>query len=236
MQQRATRKKKKKRVHENRKKRVWRGNQLKNKPSYEGGQYAGGRKKGTKNLKKLDNGNLLNQHGIEFTPEEKKALESAANRANQVRNKMLASEAALPRLVAGQDTGQTVASLQAMGKESDFIITRKSKSLQRFKTKEDYYNYLDNLKRVSSPKYMEERVRLYKRNHIQALKNTFGHAADDIIHKIRWMPQAEYMRLLQQDEMLEIGFIYDPGDLDGRLNVIRAAFGMKLKEESMPNV
>ena len=201
----------------------WHGGKKKDRVSYEGGQYEGGRKPGKKNLVRLDNGNLRNQYGVEFTPEEKKALESAVNTANRKRMQMLEKEGALPRLKGGKDTGDFVRSLQTMGKESDFILSRKSKSMQRFKSKEDYEIYLDNVRRVSSPEYLEERTRLYKRNHMQALENVFGDEAKGVIMKIRMMKPEDYRRLLQSDEDMEIGFIYDPSQASARLEQIKAS-------------
>lgn len=201
--------------------------------TYEGEQYTGGRVKGRKNLKKLDNGNLLNQFGIEFTLDERKALERIVNSVNQKRVKMLEEEGSLPRLVGGKDTGDKVRSLQLMGKESDFIIARRSKSLQQFKTKEQYYNYLDNLKKINSPTYIDDRVRMYKRNHMKAIENVFGDDAKDVLMKIRMMKPKEYMELIQSDEMLEVSYVYDPSARAGKLNQIRASLGMKLKDEDM---
>lgn len=210
---------------------VWRGNQKKStRPSFENQQYRGGREKGHKNLKKVDGG-VVNQHGIMFTDAEKKALETAVNTANRKRKRMLEQEGSLPRLVGGKDTGDTVSSLQAMGKESDFIIARKSKSLQRFKSKEDYTRYMKNLKMVNSPDYIDNRTRLYKRNHMKAIENVFGDDAKDVLMKIRMMKPEEYRRLLQSDEMLEVNFVYDPSAKAGKLNQIRASLGMNLKEE-----
>lgn len=200
-------------------------------PTYEGQQYTGGRKPGTKNLKKLETGNLLNQHGVIFTPEQKKALESAVNRANRKRVKMLKEEGNLPRMVAGRETGDTVLSLQLMGKESDFILARKSKSLQRFKSEKEYEKYMRNLERVLSDDYITDRVRLYKRNHMKALENVFGDDARDVMMKIRMMKPKDYMKMIQSDEMLEVTFVYDPSDASGKLNQIRASLGMKLKED-----
>ena len=144
-----------------------------------------------------------------FTPEEKKALESAVNTANRKRAKMLKQEATLPRRVMGVDTGDTVGSLQLMGKESDFILARKTKSLQRFKTREDYDRYMANLHRVNQKDYITERVKLYKRNHMQALDNVFGDEAKDVKMKIRMMKPKDYMKMIQSDEMLEISYIYE---------------------------
>ena len=203
----------------------------KNQKSYEGGQYRGGRKSGRKNLIKTESG-VVNQHGVSFTTDEKKALEQAVNRANAKRKKMLKQEAQLPRKIAGVETGDTVASLQLMGKESDFILQRKSKSLQRFKTKEEYNRYMRNLERVNSKDYITERIRLYKRNHMKAIENAYGDEAKDVVMKIRMMKPDDYMRLVQSDESLEINYIYDPSMRSGKLNQMRASLGMKLKEES----
>lgn len=208
---------------------VWKGGK-RGRPSFEGEQYRGGRKKGAGNLSRV-NGGYKNQHGITFSEAEKKALESAVNRANYKRKKMLAEEANLNRLVGGKDTGQKVGQLQLMGKESDFIIARKTKSLQRFKSKDDYNRYMKNLERVNSPGYVDDRTRLYKRNHMKAIENVFGDDAKDVIMKIRMMKPEDYRKMIQQDENLEVSYIYDPSAAAGKLNQIRASLGMKLKEE-----
>ena len=208
----------------------------KNKPRYEGQQYRGGRTKGRKNLKKLDGGGLLNQHGVIFTPEEKKALERAVNTANSKRTRMLKEEAKMPRMLNGRETGQSVGQLHLMGKESDFILARKSKSLQRFKTHDDYERYMKNLHRVNSKDYVTERIKLYKRNFNKTLTSVFGYDdTKDIQMKIRMMKPDDYMKMVQSDESLEIGYFFDsssPANY-GYLNKIRASLGMKLKEESI---
>lgn len=204
----------------------------KNARSYEGGQYRGGRASGRKNLIKADGG-VINQYGVFFTHEQKKALEQAVNTANRKRARMLKQEATLPRMFRGKDTGDTVGMLQLMGKESDFILSRKSKSMQRFKSAEEFNRYMKNLARVNSRDYITERVKLYKRNYMKALEQEFGDAAKDVKMKVRMMKPADFMRMIQSDESLEIGFIYDNSAKSGRLNQIRAGFGMKLKEEEI---
>lgn len=199
--------------------------------SYEGKQYRGGRKKGTKNLKRLDDGRIQNEHGVVFTEAEKKALERLVNSANAKRTKMLKMEATLPRMVRGVDTGQTIGQLQLMGKESDFIITRKSKSLQRFNTRADFDKYMSYLEKVNRKDYIRDRIRLYKRNYIKALQNVSGDLSKDIQMKVRMMKPEQYMRMVASNEELEINFFYTTQQLEGKLNQIRAALHMKLKED-----
>lgn len=190
-----------------------------------------GRKQGVKNLVKTETG-FINQFGVEITTAERKALESAVNSINRKRAKMLETEAKLPRKIAGRDTGDTIASLQLMGKESDFILSKKSKSLQRFHSRAEFDRYLKNLQKVNSRDYVTERIRMYKRNHMKAIENAYGDEAKDVIMKIRMMKPADYMRMVQSDEMLEISYVYDPSARSGKLNQVRASLGMKLKEEA----
>lgn len=192
-----------------------------------------GRPKGSQNIIVTDQGSFINQHNITFTPEEKKALERAVDRSNYRRKKMLSEEAELPRLSGGKPTGEKVAQLQLMGKESDFIISRQSKSLNQFRSKEDFYSFLDKQEKIRSGEYLSDRVKLYKRNHQRALENVFGDDAKDVIMKIRMMKQKDYMQLIQKDEDLEINYIYDPSERAAKLNRIRAALGMKLKEDEI---
>lgn len=200
--------------------------------SYVGQQYRGGRKEGVKNLKKTERGTLVNQHGVEFTPEEKRALENAANAVNRKRKKMLKEAATLPRMVGGRDTGDTVGSLQMMGKESDFILARRSKSLQRFRTRKEFEWFMNSARSALSPSYIDDRTRLYKRNYQQALINAYGEkSTKDIRMKIRMMKPEDFRKLVESDELAEIGYIYDDTEIEGKLNTIRATLGMKLKEE-----
>lgn len=198
---------------------------------YTGTQYRGGRAKGRKNLVKTDRGTLVNQHGIEFTLEEKKALEIAVNTVNRKRAKMLKETATMPRYFAGKNMGDTVGNLRLMGKESDVILQAKTKSLQRFTSKADYNKYMKSLQAAKSKDYIHERMKLYKRNHMKALENAYGDEAKDIVMKIRMMKPEEYRKIVERDEAAEIGYIYDDNERVGRLNKIRASLGMNLKEE-----
>lgn len=212
--------------------------------TWEGQQYRGGRAtnakgEGVKNLIRLENGNLQNVHGVVFTLDEKKALEQAVNTANRKRKRMLEVTAKYPRLINTTDekghlkrteTDDTVASLQLMGTESDFILQRKTKSLQRFKSKEDYDRYMKNLHRVNDRDYLLSRIRQYKANHIKAILNELGDKG--IAMKIRMMDPMEYMELsTKYEDILEIHYVYGSDQRQAKINQIRAALGMKIKEE-----
>lgn len=191
--------------------------------SYEGEQYRGGRQGGRKNLVKVDGG-VQNQHGVVFTEEQKKALERAVNKSNYRRQKMITEV---------DELNPKNSQLRLMGKESDFIISRQSKSLQQFKSMEDYEKFMDKQSRIHSGQYLEDRTRLYKRNYMKALDNAFGDEAKDVKMKVRMMKPEDFRKLVESDELAEIGYIYDPQSRSAKLNQIRSSFNMKQKEDDM---
>lgn len=195
-----------------------------------------GRTKGTKNLKRV-NGGVINQQGVFFTEKEKKALESAVRKAN--RNSKAMQEVFNPLMFRreGKEQGYTVESrILTLGKEYDFSIAKKSASLQRFKSKEEYNKYMKNLRRVNSKNYVRDRARQYKNNYKQALTDPIkglGFAHDDvkdILGKIRNMNPDEYMKMVASNEELEIGYLYDEDSTEATLNRIRSALGLPHKE------
>lgn len=188
------------------------------KKSYEGGQYRGGRTPKSKNLVRVEDG-FKNKYGVIFSEAEKKALETAVNTANRKRNRMLAQEA--------EATGTDIQIIRIMDKESDFILAPKSKSLQQFKSKEDFENYLANVRNVNRREYVDERTEQYRTNYGTALDNAFGDDAKDIKEALNAMSPKEYREFVaQHDDVLEIGYIYLPSKRTEKLNEIRSAIGL----------
>lgn len=191
--------------------------------TWEGTQYRGGRQPGRKNLTRVDGG-YKNQYGVTFTEEQKKALERAVNRSNYQRKKMQAEADKL---------NPNNSQLRLMGKETDFIITRQSKSLQRFRSMEDYEKFMDKQARIASGEHLDDMTRLYKRNYMKALDNVFGDDAKGIKMKVRMMKPEQFRKMVESNELLEIGYIYDPSARAGKLSQIRDSFGMKPIEEDL---
>lgn len=195
--------------------------QAKKMGTWEGSQYRGGRNPGRKNLTKTELG-YLNQYGVQFTEEQKRALERAVDRSNYRRKKMIAEV---------DKVDQNANQLRLMGKESDFIISRQSKSLQRFKSMEDFERFMDKQDRIQSGEYLADRARMYKQNFSKALLETYGDEAKDIVMKVRMMKPEEYIKMVAEDEVLEIRYVPSDMKVSGRLNQLRAHLGMKLKED-----
>lgn len=205
----------------------------KNLGRYEGQQYRGGRPAGQKNLTRTSSGMIQNQHGVTFTDDEKKAYQNLVQKVNYRRGKMIKEEATLPRKIAGKDTGDTVASLRLMGKENEFIIAKRSKSMQRFGTREAFDAEIKKLERiVADPeRHVDDQIRLYKRNYIASLRNEFGSAADGVAMKVRMMKPDEFRKLAEGDELVSIQYNYSNESKQGKLNQIRQALNMKPLDE-----
>jgi hypothetical protein len=189
---------------------------------------------------------LINQHGIQFTEAEKRQLVSLVNSANRKRRNMLKNEHALTALFGGdtlpqfrtkeqekaalqkqkKTIGDTVAK---MGKESDFILVAKTKSLQRYETKEDFNRYIGYLQKVVDKDYIPKRAELYRDNKIKAMRNVYGDDAEPIIKLIKDMSIKQFMEAVQSTEILEIQYDYDKQRRDFKLRQIRSLFNLKDK-------
>lgn len=191
-----------------------------------------------KNLKRDASGGYINQYGVRFTEAEKKALESRVTSVNRKRKRQLENISELSRKAGGKDTGDIIKTKMVFGDEPEFILAKRSKSLQRFQTRAQYDDYMKNLKKAMSPDYELERMRLYKRNYISAMEKEFGDPEEwkDIRMKIRMMKPEDFIKKVNQDDSMEIKFVYDPQGLQGKLNQIRGALGMKLKDDEIDDM
>lgn len=181
----------------------------------------GSGKTGRVNMKRVEGG-WMNQHGVVFTPEERKAIQRANRESNKIRDKQIAEV---------DSVNEHAQQLRLMGKDSDFIISRQTKSLQDFKSMEKFEQYMDKQARIQSGEYLEDATRLYKSNYMKALDNVFGDEAKGIKMKIRMMKPEDYRKAVEANEILEIGFPYGPDAIDDKLAQIRKALNMKPLDE-----
>lgn len=176
-----------------------------------------GRKKGQKNLKKVGK-KFENQHGVLFTENEKKKLEKLVNSVNRKRKSIMTDErkrdirSALgvhPDFEYGVHPEKN---LWATG--ADTLLTRnRSKSLQRFKTKEEYKMYIKELRNLSSKDYVSKRMKLHKRNKLKALKSVVGNT--DVVKGLRKLSVEVWGDIIAKDLLPEIHFINSEADKMG---------------------
>lgn len=190
----------------------------------------GSGKTGRVNMKRVDGG-WMNQHGVVFTDEERKALKKAVQLSNKQREKEVSQDMQRPRKVAGQVIEENKGQLHIMGKENEFIVSRQSHDMQKIKSRKDYDNFMRKQEAIQSGDYALDKARAYKRNFMQSLKDTYGDEATDIINKVRRMNPKKYIEMVGSDEVLEIRYAPSTQKTQGRLNEIRQALGMKQVDE-----
>ena len=195
------------------------------------GKYVrGSGKTGRVNMKRVDGG-WMNQHGVVFTDAERRAMKKATAASNAKRAAELAAWSEQPHMVGGRQMAPDKSQLRLMGKETEFIVAQQHGDFQRFKTLEDFAKYMKKQERIASGEYERDKIRLYKRNFTQSLLQTYGESAKDIAMKVRMMKPDEYMRMVANDERLEIRYVPSDVKVEGRLDELRQALGMKLKDE-----
>lgn len=186
------------------------------------GKRRKGRVAGVPNLQKTPKG-FENMHGVVFTAQEKKALETAVNTAMRKRKRLLDSAAKQPRMVNGRETGQTMGDLMSkFAYESDFILAKKSKSLQQFKSWDEYDNYMKNLKRINQRDYIQKRIELYHENHAKAIMHELNDA--ETAAKLASLDLNDYLEVSQMyEDTLEIHYVYGSDLRDEKLAAINSA-------------
>lgn len=178
-------------------------------------------------------GYIKNENNVLFTPEERKALENAVNRANYKRKKQVNEWEAAPHKIGGRQIAPDKTQLKLMGDEPDLIITRKSKSLQQFKTKDEYYTYMEYLNRVNQKDYLDSRISLYKENYIKALKKSLNdkRVVAPLEAKIKSMSNKDFYKLALSDKLLSIKEAYLYRNKAKQAKRLYKTFGVKGRDE-----
>ena len=175
---------------------------------------------------------IINDEGVKITLAERDRLQQLTKRAEEKRVEMERQLYDLPRKLEGEEVGGTVRDFKQMGRETDFVLAPKTLTWKDFKSKEAFDRYTQRLEKIVDPDYIPNRIRQYKQNFTSSLLETYGDQARDIAMKIRMMKPMEYMKMVETDESLQIGYYADSDDyVPGMLNKLRRSLGMKEKEE-----
>ena len=173
-----------------------------------------------------NDGYIMNEHRVVFTIEEKKALENAVTKANYRRNKQIAQFKKSPHNIGDRQISTDKGQLYVMGKDPDMIITKKTKSLQRFKTKDSFNKYLDYLNKVNSDEYLYYRTKLYQSNYILAVKSRIDDAryAEPIVAAIERISPEAFYEMSMSNEVVEIDYVYTAESIKKLIMQLNDAF------------
>lgn len=161
------------------------------------------REKGVKNLINVGYGSRVNQHGVRFTASEMKIFRNQVQRLNKKSD-------------AYKDRVRLLKEQSKYGKGSrvkiDPLFSKKSASLQRFKTREQFERYSATLRRQSSKSYTPGRFRTEKENFKEAIRSVFNRSQVLRINtRVNRIPDHILHQAFIKEELVHPGFIYyDP--------------------------
>jgi hypothetical protein len=196
---------------------------MKHEKKNKSGNKRGLHRKGSKNLIKL-NGDLVNQHGVVFTEAEKKALEYKVNSAMAKRRRILKDKNSAVRTILGVPQDYTV------GQDfdsNDFMMSKKSKSLNKFKTRQAYEIYMNNLERITKKDYIDKKLQTYKNNFETAIKKTFGSDGNKAIKQLQKMSLSDFTNLVNSEMYARIQYIYSKEEYQVSLEVLNTILGVE---------
>lgn len=205
----------------------------KNKP-YKKKEGSGGRIEGQKNLQKVyyktgqkagQLRNATNKYGVTFTAKEIKELESKVNSVTRKQKRL--KQSPVGYMLGWDQKGN----LRKSG--VDFLAESHSKSLQQFKSKEEYNRYMKRLTEVNKRGYENNLVNEMKRRYKLAINKQFvGGESErrEIMSTIDNMSIEEFSSRFGEDIFTEITFVYELEHQFTKMKEIRLGLGLSVDD------
>lgn len=86
--------------------------------------------------------------------------------------------------------------------------------------KADWEGFKRRIDKQSRSSYYAEKYERYKENYMKGIENVFGIAGEPILELVRKMTGEQLTEAFYNDVVLEIDFIYDPIDLQAKIDAI----------------
>lgn len=149
---------------------------------------------------------ILTQEGIKTTQYEKKEV-GIKVRALNIRR-------AAERKKANVSTEKgTMGSIRNAG------LNPKKYDINKIK-KSDWEKFVMGVEKMLKDSYSYEKYEAYKKNFITALENAFGMAGDKLIELAKQIPAETLVQMYYDDPILQIDFIYDPIEMQAKVEAM----------------
>lgn len=149
---------------------------------------------------------------------------------NRKRKKMIEQFRDKPIFYGSRELPENRQQLSLMGEELDLTIRKRSASLNQFRTQADFNRFMKNAERAASRDYEEYRVKLYKKNYMEALKNQYGEFPELLkgaLMKVRMTPLSKFAEMVGTDRLAQIKEHYSLGGKLERLKALREKLGLQ---------
>ena len=161
------------------------------------------RRKGSTRLTYSSRGTATNKFGVKFTASEIKKFRNEVQRVNK-RSKTYLQQMEKIR----KSSPNTIDSRIPV----EPLFEKKSTSLQRFRNKNEFREYMSRMKKQGSDKYTKWRYEIEKSNYKRAIENTFSREdARKLNSKVNKISAEKLHKAFVSRELEHTGFIYyDP--------------------------
>ena len=172
---------------------------------------------------------LTNKNGVTFTENEQKKLISLVNSVNRKRKRILTDEKLIDvRTALGVDEGFIFgvhSEKNLWGSGADTLLTKnRSKSFQRFNSKDEYRSYMKELKRLAKKDYVETRMKHYQKNQLKAIKSVYGKDSSSIIRGLKQLTPKEYLKVRANFDLPSISYVYSDEEYDSKLEQLKSSY------------
>lgn len=161
------------------------------------------RRKGSKQLVNVGYGSRENKFGVRFTASEIKKFRNEVQRVNK------RSETYTRQMQVIRQSNKTTIDSRI---PVEPLYDRKSTSLQRFKSKDEFHEYISRMRRQGSNKYRSWRYNIEKENYKKAIDSVFSRAdARQLKNKINKISVKKLHEAFISRKLEHTGFVYyDP--------------------------
>lgn len=193
------------------------------------GRKKAGTRAGKKNLIR-EGDYITNQFGVQISNEDARKMRNMVQRINRKRKKMIEQFREKPIFYGSRELPENRQQLSLMGEELDLAIRKRSASLNQFRTQGEFSRFMKNVERAASKDYEEYRLKLYKKNYMEALKNQYGEFPELLkgaLMKVRMTPLNQFAEMVGTDRLAQIKEHYSLGGKLERLKALREKLGLR---------
>lgn len=145
----------------------------------------------------------INKYGVKITAEQQRVIKNLTQTVNRQRERMLKTEQKMIEQNAKRLGGRPVFV------ESDFVLAKRSRGVQRFTTERQVEKYISSLKEATKPDYLEKRTNLYRDNYIKGVKNAIGSdLTPELEKKLKELSPEKFRELITLGELEPLEYYY----------------------------
>lgn len=181
-----------------------------------------------------DNQYITTKAGWQLSEEEYRNFRNLVKKVNRKRDKMIKELDGKPLFRGLRQLDESRAQLRMMGEEDEITIRKRSSSINQFSSRKQFEYAMRSLDKVAQTDYIGYRVKLYKRNYMEALKKNFAdhpRLVDGIIMKVRMMKPETFAKFMSEDRLAQIKTVYGADNRVQTLVDLREKLGLSVPDE-----